>query len=904
MPPSFQKPEIALKRSEELIAVGQQGSALQTLYDVLSNKKPRGFNNSSLEPFINKFVHLCVEQKKGKTLKDGLQQYRNMTQNSNIESFESVVNMVLDLSESKIQSAQKQADKLNLETIGDLEESETPESILLSVISSEQSKDRTDRALVTPWLKFLWESYRNLLELLKNNSRFEKLYQSIAQKAIAFCLTYQRKTEFRRLCELLRSHLQAVVKYPNQPYSISLSDAEVMQRYIETRFLQLNAATELELWQESFRSVEDLSSLFIQSRRAVKPSALANYYEKLTRIMFRAENQLFLAAAWHCYFNLIRGQTKAVGEAEIRRAANNVLLSTLAVPIIRPSSKVMSAEASENKYRTQKLTSLLMLSTPPTRQTLISNISRLSVLEYVRPELRPIYDLLEGKFHPLSICKKLTPILRDSIAPNKDEAKYIPLLRNVTLTRLIQQLSQVYSTVRMDVLYKLAEFDDPFKLNPIDIERFIVNGTRRGEFQLRLDYENRAIVFDVDTFDFSKPENMATQLQSSPAELMRLQLSSISVSLSKVQRVVCPEYIAAKVAEHNESVKYAKEAMEIERSSAAARKEYIEHKKKMMEALISRREKEEAQARLLKQQQEEERERAHQAELKIKRERERINKEREHAQREEAKKLAESLKSKAGLSVDIEELENLDTNRLLQLQVEHLEKEKHEVKTRLKNASRQMDHLERAFRQEERALLHEDFDQQQAEDLKNHKEGYIAMVETAKAKHEHDLFAKHRLAKILKDYNITKNVLNERNAEKVAILQAEAQKKLEAAKASRIAEYRKLKAEEESYVPPNKRQGLQTTGQTAFTPSPSAPSPPARSVYVPPKRTATEFSSPSPAWSPAPGAGPRGGAFSSYKKPGTPLGKDSPNLSDSSKTGKTTSSSNAWVPSFRRNAQK
>ncbi|KAF8171060.1 hypothetical protein K438DRAFT_1982335 [Mycena galopus ATCC 62051] len=62
--------------------------------------------------------------------------------------------------------------------------SEMPESILLSAVSGNQSKDHTDRVLVTPWLKFLWESYRKTLETLKNNARLEAIYQSIAQQCL------------------------------------------------------------------------------------------------------------------------------------------------------------------------------------------------------------------------------------------------------------------------------------------------------------------------------------------------------------------------------------------------------------------------------------------------------------------------------------------------------------------------------------------------------------------------------------------------------------------------------------------------------------------------------------------------------------------------------------------------
>lgn len=77
-------------------------------------------------------------------------------------------------------------------------------SLLLSAVSGEDAQDRTDRVLLTPWVKFLWESYRQCLELLRNNSRVERLYHDIAQQAFKFCLKYNRKTEFRKLCDNVR----------------------------------------------------------------------------------------------------------------------------------------------------------------------------------------------------------------------------------------------------------------------------------------------------------------------------------------------------------------------------------------------------------------------------------------------------------------------------------------------------------------------------------------------------------------------------------------------------------------------------------------------------------------------------------------------------------------------------
>ncbi|KAJ4465368.1 hypothetical protein C8J55DRAFT_589203 [Lentinula edodes] len=69
--------------------------------------------------------------------------------------------------------------------VDDLEAPSTLESILLSSVSSPSSAssihlDRTSRALITPSLKFLWESYRTSLETLKNNARLESIYQSVS----------------------------------------------------------------------------------------------------------------------------------------------------------------------------------------------------------------------------------------------------------------------------------------------------------------------------------------------------------------------------------------------------------------------------------------------------------------------------------------------------------------------------------------------------------------------------------------------------------------------------------------------------------------------------------------------------------------------------------------------------
>lgn len=54
-------------------------------------------------------------------------------------------------------------------------------STFYSAVSGEDAQDRSDRTILTPWVKFLWESYCQCLELLRTNAHVETLYHDIAK---------------------------------------------------------------------------------------------------------------------------------------------------------------------------------------------------------------------------------------------------------------------------------------------------------------------------------------------------------------------------------------------------------------------------------------------------------------------------------------------------------------------------------------------------------------------------------------------------------------------------------------------------------------------------------------------------------------------------------------------------
>ena len=280
-----------------------------------------------MEKIMFKFLELCVELRMGKRSKDGIIQYRMICQQTNVGSLETVIKHFLRLAEERAKEAQEAADKITLD-IDDLEAEESPESIMLSSVSGEDSKERSDREHVTPWLKFLWETYRSVLEILRNNAKLEQVYQETAQQAFSFCLRYKRHTEFRRLCEILRTHLNNISKYQSQPQNISLNSPESLQLHLQTRFSQLNAATELDLWQESYKTIEDIHGLMLMAKKPPKSAMMATYFGKLAEIFWKSDNFLFHAVALYKLWTLHKNSSK-ISPEELTHLATSLMLASL-----------------------------------------------------------------------------------------------------------------------------------------------------------------------------------------------------------------------------------------------------------------------------------------------------------------------------------------------------------------------------------------------------------------------------------------------------------------------------------------------------------------------------------------------------------------------------------------------
>ena len=643
-------------------------------------------------------------------------------------------------------------------------------------------------------------------------------------QAFDFCLKYTRKTEFRRLCELLRNHVQTAAKYSSQMHAINLSDPETLQRHLETRFQQLNVAVELELWQEAFRSVEDVHTLMNLSKRPPKSVMMANYYEKLTRIFLVGENYLFHAAAWSRYYSLLRqsailastGQARKAdhppaAEADVQRAASFVLLSALSIPVISTTrsrgAMVDMDEAKKNKN--SRLTHLLGMAQAPSRSALFRDALAKSLHKRATPEIRDLYNILEVDFHPLSICQKISPILT-KIGEDEEMAKYIQPLQQVILTRLFQQLSQVYETVDLSFVENMAKFPEPHQITRATIEKFIMNGNKKGDLSVRLDHATGVLTFDNDVFSSSKASHTGPaagsaesetgsvqRLQSTPSEIVRSQLTRLARALHTTCYYIDPSFSKARADAREAALARARAGADEEHHAILGRKEVITQRKEAASEAQAKRERELAQKKREQEQALQEAEDRRLAAEQKEREERRLKAERDRVHKEELKKQIAELKiGPNAIEIDEDNLENLDSSDLRRMKLAQLEREKNDVNEKLRITGKRIDHLERAFRKEEAKKLPADYEKQIEEDKVAYEKMKKQTLKEAEEKHKESVELKHRLTRLMPFYENFRGELHERRRDEFEKRRRDAERELEKQIAARKKEYRERKIRE------------------------------------------------------------------------------------------------------------
>jgi translation initiation factor 3 subunit A len=573
------------------------------------------------------------------------------------------------------------------------------------------------------------------------------------------------------------------------------------------------------LWQEAFRSVEDIHNLFSLSKRPAKPAMMANYFDKLTKIFLVSENYLFHAAAWNRLYSLLRQSSMAIGagapkkehpsvsETEMTKAASFVILSALSIPVIstaRSRGAIIDAEEAR-KSKNNRLTSLLGMNSAPTRAILFKDAVSKSLLKICDPQIRELYNILEVDFHPLLICKRVGAILT-KIGAESEMATYIKPLQQVILTRLFQQLSQVYDTAKIDFVLGLAQFPEPFGLSRNDIEKFIMNGCKKGDLAIRIDHSSKVLTFDSDVFSSARAlhpgylesdSGSVQTLQSTPAEIGRSQLTRLAKSLHTVCQFVDPSYLELLKAAQTKALQRAEIESAAERQDVLARRETIEKKKQAASSALALKEKELSLQKRLREQEQQAAEAQRLAEEQKDRERRRLQAERTRIQQEVNRKALEELKrGTKGIDLDSIDVSGLDTTAIRAIKIRALEKEKTDLAEKLRSAGRRMDHLERAYRVEEVKILPQDYAAQKERDYKAWEVLKDETLKESEEKHKSDVELHKRLERLVPIYESFRDQIHSERRQDFERRQRRAQQELERQMDARRQEYKQTKIRE------------------------------------------------------------------------------------------------------------
>jgi translation initiation factor 3 subunit A len=644
--------ENVLKKAEELIKSDQHKIALATLDQaIIGTKRIRNWTEV-YEAVIQKYLELCVEFRKGQDSKQALVQYRSICQgSSNMESFLMVTENLVELAETKVSNAQKEVE--NLVATSEKEGKE---------VTITDFKNRLERSLVEPWLKFLWDTYRNSLDVLKNNTRLESKYQVIAQKAFVYCEENHRRTEFRKLCELLRTHSNGL-QYGETSTSL----------HIATKFKQLNVGCTLELWQDAYKTVEELNELLTFSDIETDTIFLTNYYEQLVKIFWVSKNYLFHAHALMVLFEL---KEKELDEKSKVLEATYLLLSILSIPDEKVDQFDLITRAKQ-----LRMAPLLGSVIPPTKEKIMKRWieSNLKVI----PELEEIHNILQVEFQPFNLCSKMTSILEFlKKSENVEVSKYSEPIADVTVSKFISQISQIFKTIKIEKIENLVPFM-PF----YEVEKLIVQKRK-----VLIDHQKGIITFEQTLADYP----------------LKDQLEKFSKKLNHVYEIWKPV----------EAPKIDLQKLESQRKEILLKRKVLERMKRWEDEQekLKEDERQEKLARLakLKVKEDEER-RAKEAE---KREQERKKREEDQKKELEAQKILDQLESQtsalkkhssSGVKKDKKNTKK-SIEEVIKEKRDELEREQIAKEKRLLEDSKNMDYLEIIRREHEIPLMKKKFD--------------------------------------------------------------------------------------------------------------------------------------------------------------------------------------------------
>ena len=834
MAPPPLRPENALKRAEELISVGESQAALQSLFDFFTARRIRFAEPAAVEPIVFRFLELGVDLKKGRMIKDALHQYKKLVQGSpeGLASVSAISRKFIDVVEKKIVSEQAKEDQKTDEEDDDLEGGITPENLLISAYEEDQSVAGFNDEALTSWMRFTWESYRAVLDLLRNNSQLEITYSGVVNRTMMFCLKNNRKNEFKRLADMLRQHLDAANYQQSKSGTniVDLSDNETLQRYLEQRFQLVNCSVKLELWHEAFRSIEDVFHLMKLSKSSPKSSTLANYYQNIAKVFLVSGDSLLHTVAWKKFYDLYLSNPKAT-EDDFKTYTSTIFLSVLAAKL-----DDLPTVGYDRQFRLYRL---LGLEGKPTRKEVMATLLEEDFYKYVNDDIKSLYAAMEVDFSAEGVKAQLSALL-PKLNALPYFAQYVESIRDIIVRRSIVEASTNNNSITLTDLYKFVSLPEPFNMSEWSIERALLEAAVEDYVSFTIDHESNTVQFVKDPFtvfaqisaeaetteDAEEEENdeipeeiegeeEIAEVEGEQAEgeegatgaaepevivtrnfYIRNRLSELSKTLSEVDTFAGLPYVAkvklareALIERNKESIEKAKAAAE-ERTKRhqEARRKYQEENALHAEADAEVRQKRNLEEKALMEAKlaEDARQRL------IEKKRRELNALKETI----TAKAIGDINAKGNVYIDPALAKTMELKDLRTMIVSLLSKDQIELQEKVDYARNRLDYTERALRKVELPILQKEAEEYKAVDMTKYEAMNEKIIAAAKTEHEARLEDHERLTSVYSDFQSLKTKLESAHEAEFGAQRDALRAKFEEAKKARIAEVRQQRYDE------------------------------------------------------------------------------------------------------------
>ena len=436
------RPENAESRARELLSISQPQAALDLLTQVLSSRRHKTWSPVH-EVLMKLYLDICVDLTLTRELKDGLHQYRNLCQVQAPNSLEVVILYLLEL-------------------VGKMPTGEGSQEVVFEQPSAllKQTRAQTNAAMDSN-IKFVSEAHRSILDILKTHSKLAHVYQATASTALDFLSDLGRKSDFKRLCEFLRSHLSNLQRYGSKT---GASDSKSMRNWdgwsdsamgaiLQIKLKILTMCQKLNIPSEIYRTLEDIHAMRKLGNRL-----------QLTNVM--AEGSPF-CLEYHSILSsvcLVNGDYYIVG----------LLLEKLLDHELAKPETARDMQRVAELANTVTFCTICSPSKPTSRQVklihLIHNLVRLDLVDAIEQNgyiqfcdsgLQELYDINNSiRLLQVNNLGSLLEKVKAAKIVNFDNTEQPDLqvpLRNTLATKYLKMLSKYYSVVKISSL--VAKFD-------------------------------------------------------------------------------------------------------------------------------------------------------------------------------------------------------------------------------------------------------------------------------------------------------------------------------------------------------------------------------------------------------------------------------------------------------------